>query len=196
MEKYQILACFKDPPILRTKRLILRRLEKVDALDMFEYASDPDVTKYLLWDPHDSLKYTRRYLSYLQGRYKAGEFYDWAVIDRRTMKMIGTCGFTSFDFHNNSAEVGYVLNPEFWHRGIAAEALSEVLHFAFMILGLNRVEARYMVGNLDSRRVMEKVGMKFEGIARGAVYCKGRYVSVGICSILRSEYRTVQKDNI
>ena len=196
MEKAEILACFKDPPILRTKRLLLRKLLKSDAVDMFEYSRDPNVTKYLLWEPHDSLKYTARYLAYLQGRYRVGEFYDWAVIDRRTMKMIGTCGFTSFDFHNNSAEVGYVLNPSFWHHGIAAEALNEVLHFAFVILGLNRVEARYMVGNNGSRRVMEKVGMTFEGVLRGAVYAKGRYVSVGVCSILRGDYLSLLKGNI
>jgi len=188
MEKLEILSCFKDPPTLTTKRLLLRRMLKSDAEDMFEYASDPAVTKYLLWDPHGSVKYTARYLAYVQTRYRAGEFYDWAVTDRRSGKMIGTCGFTSFDFHNNSAEVGYVLNPAFWHRGIAAEALREVLHFAFMILGLNRVEARYMVNNNDSRRVMEKVGMKFEGVARGAIYVKGHYVSVGTCAILRSEF--------
>ena len=188
MEKLDILNCFKDPPTLRTGRLILRRLLKSDAADMYEYSSDPNVTRFLLWDPHTSIKYTTRYLAYLQSRYKAGEFYDWAVIDRKSGKMIGTCGFTSFDFQNNSAEVGYVLNPAYWHRGIAPEALAEVLHFAFMILGLNRVEAKYMVGNTDSRRVMEKVGMKFEGVARSSMYVKGRYVSIGVCAILRSEY--------
>ena len=196
MEKFDMLACFKDPPILRTRRLILRRILKSDAADMYEYSSNPSVTRYLLWEPHESIKYTHRYLAYLQGRYKAGEFYDWAVVDRHSAKMIGTCGFTSFDFSNNSAEVGYVLNPAYWHRGIAAEALSEVLHFAFAILGLNRVEARYMTGNLESRRVMEKCGMQFEGIARGAVFAKGRYVSVGICSVLKSEYISELSSNI
>lgn len=188
MERSEILAYFKDIPTLMTDRLILRRLQRSDAADMFEYASNPEVTRYLLWEPHMNLRYTARYLSYLQGRYRAGEFYDWAVVDKMNGKMIGTCGFTSFDFANNSAEVGYVLNPAYWHHGIAAEALLEVLHFGFTILGFNRIEARYMNGNNDSRRVMEKVGMTFEGVARGSMFVKGRYVSIGTCSILKSEY--------
>lgn len=188
MDKLDIIARFKAPPILRTPRLILRKLLKSDADDMFEYAGNPAVTKYLLWDAHASKKYTLRYLSYLQSRYKVGEFYDWAIVEIQSGKMIGTCGFTSFDLPNNSAEVGYVLNPTYWHRGIAAEALREMLHYAFEVLQLNRVEARYMLGNENSRRVMEKVGMTFEGVSREAVFTKGRYASVGTCSVLRNEF--------
>lgn len=188
MDKFDIISCFKEPPTLRTPRLILRKLLKSDAEDMYEYASNPTVSRFLLWDAHPSPKYTLKYLAYLQGRYRAGEFYDWALIDRKSGKMIGTCGFTSFDFQNNSAEVGYVLNPDYWHCGIAAEALFEVLHFAFAVLGLNRVEAKYMLGNEDSRHVMEKCGMTFEGVARDAIFAKGRYISIGICSVLRREF--------
>lgn len=188
MDRLDIISCFKDPPTLKTPRLILRKLSKGDADDMYEYASDPAVSRYLLWDAHPSRRYTAKYLAYLQGRYRAGEFYDWALVDRQSGRMIGTCGFTAFDFQNNSAEVGYVLNRTFWHCGIAAEALKEVLHFAFNVLGLNRVEAKYMLGNDDSRRVMERCGMTFEGVTRDALFVKGRYVSVGICSLLRREF--------
>ncbi len=192
MDKFDIISCFKEPPTLRTPRLILRKLLKSDAEDMYEYASNPTVSRFLLWDAHPSPKYTLKYLAYLQGRYRAGEFYDWALIDRKSGKMIGTCGFTSFDFQNNSAEVGYVLNPAYWHCGIAAEALFEVLNFAFAVLGLNRVEAKYMLGNEDSRHVMEKCGMTFEGVARDAIFAKGRYISIGICSVLRREFLKVR----
>ena len=102
--------------------------------------------------------------------------------------MIGTCGFTRFDYDNNAAEVGYVINPEYRGRGIAPEALSRVLEFGFTELKLNRIEARYIVGNEVSRRVMEKVGMKFEGVRRQSLLNKGDYVDVGYCSILASEY--------
>jgi len=188
MKKENLLRIFAHIPELETERLLLRAMRVSDAPDMFEYAKNPDVTEYLLWRPHTDIGYTRSYLEYLGGRYRVGGCYEWAVVHKGERRMIGTCGFTSFDFQNNSAEVGYVLNPAYWHRGIAPEALAEVLHFAFMILGLNRVEAKYMVGNTDSRRVMEKVGMKFEGVARSSMYVKGRYVSIGVCAILRSEY--------
>ena len=102
--------------------------------------------------------------------------------------MIGTCGFTRFHTDANSAEIGYVLNPLYWGLGIAPEAVRAVMRFGFRELHLHRIEARYMVGNNRSRRVMEKVGMEFEGISRESMFVKGKYVSVGTCAILRGEY--------
>ncbi len=188
MNREELARIFRDPPKLVTDRLCLRKMMKSDSYDMYEYAKRADVTRYLLWDPHPCESYTFKYLAYLQSRYRAGDFFDWAVVTRDTYKMIGTCGFTRFCIESNSAEVGYVLNPDFWGMGIAPEAVSKVLEFGFNELDLNRIEARYMVGNDRSRRVMEKVGMTFEGVNREAMHVKGRYVSIGVCSILKSEY--------
>lgn len=182
---------FSKIPTLRTARLVLREMRAVDSYDMYEYASRSDVTKYLTWQPHPSRTYTREYLEFIGTKYREGEFFDWAVIwngdGEYKQKMIGTCGFTSFDFDNNSAEVGYVINPEYRGRGIAPEALSRVIEFGFSELGLCRIEARYMVGNEVSRHVMEKVGMTFEGIRRRALLVRGEYRDIGYCSILSNE---------
>lgn len=188
MDKDIVTRTFRDPPVLTTRRLILRKMQKCDAGDMFEYACQPSVTKYLLWEPHANETYTYRYLSYIQSRYRSGDFYDWAVIWRENSKMIGTCGFTRFNLDANSAEVGYVLNPKYWGIGIAAEAVRAVMQFGFSTLNLHRVEAHYMIGNDRSRGVMDKVGMNFEGILRDSILVRGEYVSVGVCSILRDEY--------
>ena len=187
--------------MIQTRRLVLRRMLKTDCRDMYEYACQPQVTKYLLWSEHDSETYTARYLAYIQSRYRAGEFFDWAIVLkdpenpnapveglRRPGKMIGTCGFTRFHPEHNSAEIGYVVNPAYWGMGIAPEAVRAVLRFGFADLRLHRIEARYMAGNEASRRVMEKAGMTFEGIARESMFVKGAFVSVGTCSILRHEW--------
>ncbi len=188
MDMTLVKRIFASIPTLETERLILRRMKRSDAQDMFEYSKNPEVTRYLLWMPHPSVGYTARYLTYLQERYALGKFYDWALVDRKTGKMIGTCGFTSFSAENNSAECGYVLNPEYWGRGLAAEALSAVMEFGFMTLGLHRIECRYMKGNDRSRRVMEKVGMSYEGMLRDAILVGDKYRTVGVCAILADEY--------
>ena len=188
MNRDEITRIFRDPPVLETPRLTLRRMLKRDSIDMFEYACSPDVTEYLLWEPHQSESYTYKYLCYLQSRYRAGDFYDWAIVWRNTDKMIGTCGFTRFHWEHNAAEIGYVLNPGFWGYGIAPEAVRAVMYFGFRNLNLHRIEARYMVENIRSRRVMEKVGMQFEGIARDSMFVKGKYVTIGTCAILKQDY--------
>lgn len=194
MKKEKIYRVFSHIPELTTKRLTLRRMMVVDASDVFEYACRHDVTKYVTWYPHPDRAYTKEYLQYLGNRYAAGMFYDWAIVYEPDCKMVGTCGFTSFNYVSDSAEVGYVLNPEYWGKGIMREALERVIRFGFEELGLHRIEAKYVKENERSRRVMEKVGMTFEGILRGSMPVKGNYADVGVCSILRSEWEALQKN--
>lgn len=179
---------FSVIPILKTERLILRQMRVSDAGDMYEYSRNPAVSRYLLWSPHPNIAHTRGYLNYLQTQYKAGNHYDWAIVLRDSGKMIGTCGFAKIDSENNFAELGYVLNPLFWHKGYATEAAEAVIAFGFEQLLLNRIEARYMEENTESRRVMERLGMTFEGFRRKAVLIKGEYETVGISSILKDEF--------
>ena len=188
MKKSFVFNLFSKIPTLTTERLTLRRMKPSDAEDMYEYSRLEAVTEYLLWYPHKNIEQTSDYLHFLQTRYRTGDFYDWAVVDNDTKKMIGTCGFTRLDFNHNLAEVGYVLNPEYWGRGIAAEAVRRVMDFAFMELNVHRVEAKYIVGNERSRRVMEKCGMSFEGVARSSMYIKGQYRDIGTCAIISDEY--------
>ena len=188
MTKDAVVRYFRDPPEIVTPRLVLRRMKKTDYHDMYQYASRDDVTRYLTWHPHPDCGYTLRYLAYITTRYRAGEFYDWAVVWKENRRMIGTCGFTSFDFNHNCGEVGYVLHPDYWGKGIAAEAVQAVMRVGFLTLNLHRIEAKYMDGNTQSRRVMEKCGMTFEGMRREAMFIKDQYATVGVCAILASEF--------
>ena len=56
---------------------------------------------------------------------------------------------------------------------------------------LHRIEARYMIGNDRSRRVMDKIGMQFEGVSRDSMHVKGKYVSIGTCAILCGEFASI-----
>ena len=193
MRRESICKIFARIPEIETERLILRKISPLDVDDMNEYARNPHTTEFLTWSPHPDKAHTLEYINYLQMRYRTGDFYDWAVIWKESSKMIGTCGFTRFDFPNDSAEIGYVFNSEFHGRGIATEALKRVLEFGFDNLHMNRIEGRYMVENTASRRVMEKCGLTFEGVRREGMLIKGKYRNIGVCSILKSEYEAVCK---
>ena len=178
-------------PQLESEHLILRQIRVSDAPDMYEYACDPEVTRYLLWSPHKDISHTRDYLEYLGSRYRIGMHHEWAVILKSEGRMIGTCGFVNFDIPHKRAEIGYVLNPRYRGQGLAPEAVRRVLQFGFQVLNLHRIEARYMIGNDASRRVMEKAGLRFEGVAREAMLVKGAYRDIGTCAILAPDFRTV-----
>lgn len=184
---------FSKAPELETERLKFRALKRTDDADIFEYSSNPKTSQYLLWTPHESIAFTRRFIEIILTKYKLGEYNDWAIVLKKSNKMIGTCGFTRIDQDNGVVEIGYVINPEYWGQGYATEAARRVMEFAFEELKVNRVEARFMFGNDASLKVMTKIGMKFEGYLREALLVKGKYKTIGIASILRREYLLLDK---
>lgn len=190
------LSVFSHLPTLSTDRLILRKMKISDSADMFDYARQEETTRYLLWSPHASQSASRRYLIYLQGQYRAGNFYDFALVDRESGKMIGTCGFSSFTLTDNSAEIGYVLNPAYWGKGLATEAVRRILQFAFVELSLHRVTARIMEGNLASKRVAEKCGMRLEATHIKSLRVKGTYHTIHEYALLSEEYFKAQSFSI
>jgi ribosomal-protein-alanine N-acetyltransferase len=194
MQKETVYRIFSNIPSIKTERLNLRKIYVSDYEDMYEYAHLASVPKYLTWYPHPSKQYTKEYLQYVSTQYNIGNFYDWAVTLKEEGRMIGTCGFTRFNFTSNSGEVGYVLNPDYHGRGIATEAVRQVMKFGFEELGLHRIECKFMEGNEASRRVMERVGMKFEGYSREAMLVKHQYRTIGTYSILENEYRAIYGD--
>ena len=188
MKKELIYSIFSNMPTLETERFILRKLNTDDTDDMYEYAKCAEVTKYLTWSPHPDKACTLEYLTYLQNRYKTGDFFDWAVVCKDNGKMIGTCGFTRFFFAHNGAEIGYVLNQAYHGKGIATEIVGRVIRYGFENLALERIEGKFMIENEASRRVMEKNGMVFEGVRRKGMLIKGIYRNVGTCAIIKEDF--------
>ncbi len=178
---------FSSPPVLETERLTLRPMRMRDARDIYAYASDPEVARYVLWEPHASLADTRSYIRYIRSMYRRGLPSSWAVALRDSGRVIGTVGLMWYSDQNRSAEVGYSFSREDWNRGYATEALRAVLASVFASLSVNRVEAQHDVRNPASGRVMEKCGMKKEGVLRQRILNKGEYVDVALWSLLRSD---------
>lgn len=188
----KIKETFANPPTLETQRLLLVKISPEHASDMYEYSSDPDVTRYLTWSCHLSAKETERYIKLLQKKYTAGVFNDWGLIHKGTGKFIGTCGFTSFDYGNNTAEIGYVLSRDFWGMGLAVEAAKAVMEFGFDNFGLDGFCAKCMEGNDASMRVMQKLGMSFEGIYKNGMFIKGSYKTIIVYNVTKEKYYSLK----
>ncbi len=182
---------FNKLPTLETSRLILKKISMDNLYDMNRYASLEETSKYLLWTPHLNLLETRGTIEFHINQYKKGIAPDWGINHKADKIFIGTCGFTSVDEFNNSAELGYVLSPEYWGRGLMKEALSAVMRVAFMDICFHRLTVRIMDGNVASMRLAESVGFIHEGTAREAQIIKGKYSTIHTYSILKHEYEKI-----
>ena len=179
---------FSSLPDFETERIVLRRIQRSDAKDIYEFSSDPEVSKWLLWSPHPSLEYSKRFTDAVISGYKDQTYFEYAIVLKESSKVIGTCGFAKIDEENLSAELGYVVSRGYWGKGIAPEAASVMIRIAFENLGLSRVYARYMIENESSKRVMEKLGMRYEGTHFDEIMVKGSLRNVGYYAMLKEEY--------
>ncbi|MBZ5567386.1 MAG: GNAT family N-acetyltransferase [Acidobacteriia bacterium] len=176
-------------PDLSTPRLGLRRLRWEDADDIFAYASDPQVTTYVFWEPHRTLDDTREFLQRTLKGYAEGLPPAWGMEHLADKVVIGTCGMFEVQAQHARAEIGYAVGRKYWGQGLMTEAVGAMLAYGFNTLGLNRIEARCDVENTGSWRVMEKVGMKLEGVLRQNIFLHGRPRDAKIYAILRKEWR-------
>ena len=182
------LDIFTHLPTIRTQRLILRTARMSDAQDLYEYSSDPEVARHVLWTAHTSIHQTRTYIRYLLRQYKSGAPSSYVIALRDTGKVIGTIGYMWIKPEDRSGEVGYSLHRGYWNQGIMTEALEAVLALGFLKLNLNRIEAQHETANPASGRVMQHVHMQHEGTLRQRFYNKGRFVDVELYAILRKDY--------
>ena len=179
---------FSDLPSLETDRLLLRRLTLDDANDIFEYASEPDVAKYVPWEHHKSIEDSLTFLNFALAKYKEKKVSDWGIVLKENNKLIGTIAFHWWSIDHASAEVGYALSKNHWNKGLTTEALNEILKFGFKKMELNRIEGRTRVENIASQSVLKKAGMSYEGTMREQFFTKGDYRDFIMFSILRKEY--------
>lgn len=181
---------FADLPELVTERLLLRRMCLDDAEAMFAYASDPEVTRYVLFETHRSIEDSREFLRSATEGYERGDFGSWGVVLKESGAFVGTCGLdVNYAPEHARAELGYVLSRGHWGQGLMTEAVRAVIRFGFGRMELNRIQARCIAENTASARVMEKAGMTYEGTLREREFIKGAYRDMKLYSVLRTEYR-------
>lgn len=157
--------------------------------DIYAISRNPNVSRYVLWDTHRSIADSRSMVRSVLRAYRAGEPASLAIVLRETGHVIGTIGFLWVDQEHNSAEVGYSLAEEHWGKGLMTEALRALLAFGFEQMHLNRIEAQFDVRNRASGRVMQKAGMRREGIMRERMYNKGEYIDLEMWAILARDPR-------
>lgn len=169
---------------LKTERLKLRWFTMEDCNDVFEYASDEIVVKYLTWPMHENLEKTKEIVE-KHFVNQAGKF---AIELIEQKKCIG-CIDLHVDTGNDKGIFGYVLNKKYWNQGIMTEALKEIIRVNFEELELNRIEATHFVGNEASGKVMSKCGMKYEGLCKKELVIKGNYWDVIHYGLIKEEWK-------
>lgn len=154
----------KPPERIETERLVLRIPSLEDAESIFNaYAQDADVVRYLMWRPHKKIRETRDFLARCRAGWEGGAQFPYAITLKQSGEVIGMIEIRIDGF---KASVGYVLAHPFWKKGLTTEALRPLVEWALSQKSIYRVWAVCDAENVGSARVLEKVGMKREGLLR------------------------------
>ena len=179
----------KGTMLLETSRLVLRQAVPEDAAPMFRnWASDPEVTKYLTWPAHESISVTEWVLGSWLQEYKKQNYYQWMIVLKEIGQPIGSISVVRLHENIEEAEIGYCIGKTWWHHGIVTEALGAVIDLLFREVGMNRVCARHDTNNPNSGAVMRKCGMQYEGTLRSADRNNQGICDAAVYAILRSDW--------
>lgn len=171
---------------LQTERLILRAYRRSDIPAIVRLVGAREVAATTLRIPHPYTEDDARALLRMMARDKLHTRF--GILLRDTGGLCGGIGL-NVDKDHDRAELGYWIGVPFWRKGIATEAAREIVRYGFETLGLNRIFANCYVGNPASQRVLEKLGMKYEGRFRQHVRKWGEYKDTDNYSLLADEWK-------
>ena len=185
----------KPHPILQTDRLLLRPFQRSDAVAVHTLAGDRAIADTTLNIPYPyEREMAEEWIATHQPQFEEGELCIFAVVLRVDARgpaageLIGAIGLT-INGRFEHAELGYWIAKAQWGKGYCTEAAEAVLRCAFTTLGLHRVYAHHLSRNPASGRVMEKLGMRHEGRARGHVKKWDRFEDIEWYGLLRDDWR-------
>jgi ribosomal-protein-alanine N-acetyltransferase len=144
--------------MIETERLVLRKFNGDDLEELIKLRADPEVMRYI--GDQSRERVTERFKYYVS-LYDSHGFGMWAVIHKEAGALIGWCGLIFLD-ETPEVEVGYGVAREYWGQGLMTEAARASLRYGFEKIGLERIVAVAFPENTASRRIMEKLGMRFE----------------------------------
>jgi ribosomal-protein-alanine N-acetyltransferase len=178
------------PPTIESERLMLRPLTMSDDQAVYAYASDPQVSKYVTFETAKSIEDSRVFLETSLKNYSEGKDpLNFAVILKSENKLIGSVGYLHWSNVDKRIEIGYALSRPYWNQGYVTEAAKLLIDYCFTNTDIIRIEARCRAEHNASARVMEKAGMKYEGLLHKQSFIKGEYWDMKIYSIIRDEWQ-------
>ena len=180
-------------PTLTGQRVQLRELRKQDVPALFEVFSDPRVMRYWSTPPMQDLSEATRLFEKIQEGFRSRQLFQWGI--QFEDDLLGTCTLFHLDFVHGRGEIGYALGHRFWGKGLAREAVTRVIAFAFETLSLHRIEADVDPRNDRSLKLLEHLGFRREGCLRERYRVNGEIQDAVLLGLLRTEWKPERGTN-
>jgi RimJ/RimL family protein N-acetyltransferase len=173
-------------PEIKTARLLLRKMKKEDAKEILEMRSSEEVMQFIDRERASTLEDAERYLERINATIASDNGILWGIeLKSKPGKIIGNIGFWRMVREHFRAEIGYMLLPAYWRKGIMKEAIKAVIDFGFTRMNLHSIEANINPGNTASGLLLESAGFTKEAYFRENYYFNGTFHDTIIYSLVK-----------
>ncbi|MEG9298453.1 GNAT family protein [Mangrovibacillus sp. Mu-81] len=180
--------------LLSTERLRLREMVERDWKEVHDYASQEIVCQYQPWGPNtveDTKVFMKEVIADTMKEPRTR--FMFAILMKEDNRLIGAIEL-NIQVHHKYGELGYIVHPEYWGRGVASEAARKVIELGFKHFQLHRIQATCDPNNIASSRVLVKIGMTKEGVIRENLLIKSGWRDSAMYSVLMDEYNYLNKE--
>lgn len=173
-------------PTLKCSRLILRPIETSDVPAIFHYARNPNVARLLIWEPHKTTADSEAFVKFIHNGYLNGVPNFAICLKENPELMIGTAGAMWASEKNKTMELGIALGEDYWGKSYSSEALMCLIEFLWKRFDVQRIQSQCKSENIQSKRMMQKMGMHYEGLLKKSLFCKGRAWDMEMFSLTKT----------
>ena len=179
---------------LKARRVVLRDMEETDRQGVYEYATDPEVNRYLFWRPKRKAEVRERVRQIITEQSKRPRTHYRLLIEHiSTRETLGSCGLIVEP--GRTALLTFILKRTAWGSGFARESVSTLFDFGFGPLGLHRIHALCHTANAGSIKLMERLGMRREGHHIAHSHLNDDWCDVYSYAILKREWKERADEN-
>jgi ribosomal-protein-serine acetyltransferase len=192
MVTFPARAALKTNPLLSPRTMLLP-CESADSHELWQIvdSSRAWLRRWLPWVPYqENAESTARFVAASIADWDSGRAFRFTIRDRNTGVVLGIVGLESCVELHQRADLGYWLRREAAGQGFMTEAARACVDFGFRTIGLHRMRVAAATDNHPSLRVIARLGFRFEGVARHAENCDGRWLDHCIFGLLRDEWES------
>lgn len=184
---------FNPFPVLETERLIIRALTNADAEDVFAFRSNPDAMRFVPRPLQRNTDDALEMIGMINHNIASNDCIAWGVELKSSGRIIGSVSFHRIEKENHRGEVGYMLHPDYWGKGLVSEAVRAIVDYGFRVLNFHSIEAIIDPDNTASANVLNKLHFVKEAHFRENFVQNNRFTDTAIYSLLKSDYLQADK---
>ncbi|MFT5724123.1 MAG: ribosomal-protein-alanine N-acetyltransferase [Bacteroidia bacterium] len=187
-------SVFDSFPVLKTKRLTLRKITMLDAESILQMRANQRVSQFIAREVMSDLEDAKSLVSKTEQAFTSKNGIGWAGELKGDKSLIGSCGFNRIDYDNLRAEIGGELSIDFWGKHIAVEAVQAIVAFGFSEMNLHAIEAFLSPDNRSAIYLLEALGFKKEAHFRDRIFFQEKFSDAAVYTLLKPAFLLMHKN--